>query len=596
MSHPMNAARDLLFGVLALQLNFIDRHQLVAALDGWSSARNKSIGPTLVEMGALDAATQSLLDALTAEQLKRHGDDAAKCLDALGSTGSARSVLEHLANPDVRLLLAEMAKDRPVAEAGSTARSISRQTARAGESVARERKSRFAVWLPRLTTSIVFLVALGYLLHTSHDPVVLGKYDAPYAIFLAVLFLVILPAIHYLTRFCAVAHVWKSRSGRTLVVRPRYQFAAVAVLMWFVYVAGSAATDRYVRQQTMTYNANDFHPYLQNTPRPGDAAQQVNRWGFRGDDLEQAKGDDVFRIFMFGGSTAYCGTVPYEQTHCRVMEKRLRQAYPQYKIEVQNLGADWHTTEHDTIKLLFFAQDFSPDVVIIFHAINDLVRSFTPDAFGEGPYWPDYRHYLGAAANLASGGRKVTMSVTAGHWCSDLLFDQIRVAGPEGKGINGVRTFFVAKARPVRITEWKSLPAFERNLRDFVAIARSKEMQVLLATQPSLYRDDLSPGEVELLAFPMAHHFEGKRPSLHSMVEGMRQFNDTARRLAAQAGVDLVDLERQMPKSTDYLFDDVHYTEAGNKLIGDALADRIIESKTIDRVMDERRGETESAR
>jgi hypothetical protein len=141
----------------------------------------------------------------------------------------------------------------------------------------------------------------------------------------------------------------------------------------------------------------------------------------------------------------------------------------------------------------------------------------------------------------------------------------------------------------VNITEWKSLPAFERNLSDFVAIARSKGMHVLLATQPSLYQDDLPPALQQLLVFPLTHHFGGERPSLHSMVEGMRVFNEATRRLAMQAEVDLVDLERQMPKTTAYLYDDVHYTQAGNYLVGNALADSIIESKTIDQVMERRR-------
>jgi hypothetical protein len=64
--------------------------------------------------------------------------------------------------------------------------------------------------------------------------------------------------------------------------------------------------------------------------------------------------------------------------------------------------------------------------------------------------------------------------------------------------------------------------------------------------------------------------------------------------LAAQDGVDLVDLERRMPKTTAYLYDDVHYTQAGNELIGNAFAEQIIESKIIDRVMQRRRSGKDS--
>jgi len=556
-------------------------------------------------MAMLDVGNGQLLDALMSEHLRRHGNDAGKSLAALSSIGFERRELDQIADRDVRALLAEIATvplrasspcDRTVQCEGSKLADASVvQAPRAQEISSRKKASRLAVWLPRLASSVAFVLALGYLLHTSHEPVVFGKYDVQYSTFLALLFLIILPVFHYLARSCAVVNEVKSRSGRTFVVRPRHKLTMVVVAMLAVYLAAGALTDRFFRRRIMTSNSDGYHPYLQNTPQPNDVAQNVNRWGFRGDDIEQAKGDDVFRVFVFGGSTVYCGTVPYEQTHCRILEERLRKAYPQYEVEVQNLGADWHTTEHDTIKLLFFAQDFSPDLAITFHAINDLVRSLTPDAFGEGAYWPDYRHYLGAIANLATGGRKVPSTITAGQWCSDLRFDQIRIDGPEGNGINGVRTFFVPKARPVSITEWKSLPAFERNLNDFVAIARSKRMQVLLATQPSLYQDDLPPDLEQLLVFPLTHHFGGQRPSLHSMVDGMRRFNDATRRLATRAKVDLVDLERQMPKTTAYLYDDVHYTRAGNYLVGNALADNIIESKTIDRVMERRRSGTKSA-
>jgi hypothetical protein len=456
--------------------------------------------------------------------------------------------------------------------------------------------SPLGIWLPRLVSAFAFLTALGFLWHTSLDPVVFDKYDVPYAIFLLLLFFVFLPAFHWLITFCAVRHDLVLRSGLTLVLRPWQKTAAVLFAAWTFSQAADALTHRFVNRQLTTFTHDMYHPYLQNTPVPGDAKLHINRWGFRGEDLEKEKPDDVFRIFVFGGSTVYCGTVPFEKTHCRLLEKRLGKAYPQYRIEVQNLGADWHCTEHDTIKVLFFAQDFSPDLLISFHAINDLVRSFTSDLFTETHYWSDYRHYYGAAAVLATQGRKLPLFSAgfAGYWYSDWRFDRLRVNGPEGDGVNGMRGYFVLKAYPVHVTQWKSLPAFRRNVRDFVAIARAKGMQVLLATQPSLYREDLTTEEQQLLAFPLTHHFRGERASLKSMIEGMQQFNDATRRLAVEDKVELVDLEQRMPKSTQYIYDDVHYTVAGNQLIADAFAEKIIESGVIDRVMEQRRKATDT--
>lgn len=459
-------------------------------------------------------------------------------------------------------------------------------------------RSRIAAWLARLASLLFFLSSLGYFLHTSNDPVLLGKYSSQYVLFLAAQFFVMVPAFHFLARFCAARHELTLRSGRTLVFRPRHKLALVFAVGALLYFSVIAYTDYLVRTRTMTYSGDRFHPYLQNTPIPNAAHLHINRWGFRGDDFDQQKGPDTFRIFMFGGSTVFCSTVPFEESHCRLLEKRLREAYPRVHVEVQNLGVDWHTTEHDTIKLLFYAQDFSPDLVVTFHGINDLVRSLTPDMFGDGQYRSDYRHYLGPAANLVTGGRKVPWSVLTGYWCSDLLFDQIRITGPDGDGLGGVRTSFVPKARPVEITAWPSLAAFERNLRDFVEIARLKNMQVLLATQPSLYREDLTEADRQLLVFPLSHYFNGQRPSLYSMIDGMGIFNGATRQMAAELRVDLVDLERRMPKTTDYLYDDVHYTRTGNELVANAFAEQIIDSQVIDHVLRKRaeRGELESRR
>jgi hypothetical protein len=47
----------------------------------------------------------------------------------------------------------------------------------------------------------------------------------------------------------------------------------------------------------------------------------------------------------------------------------------------------------------------------------------------------------------------------------------------------------------------------------------------------------------------------------------------------------MVDLERLMPKTSAYLYDDIHYTKAGNELIGNAFADAIVRSNLVDRVM-----------
>jgi serine/threonine protein kinase/formylglycine-generating enzyme required for sulfatase activity len=101
----MNADRNLLLGILALQNNFIDRHQLIAAFDRWTGNKSKSLGQFLVDQTAIDADTHVLLEALVAKHLRLHSDDPGKSLAAVTPIGSLRDELKRLADPDVEASL-----------------------------------------------------------------------------------------------------------------------------------------------------------------------------------------------------------------------------------------------------------------------------------------------------------------------------------------------------------------------------------------------------------------------------------------------------------------------------------------------------------
>src|SRR5882724_10279463 len=105
----MSAKRNLLLGMLALQNNFINRTQLLAAFNGWVEDKGKSLGDLLVAQQALSAEHQALLEALTAAHLQQRGDDADRSLAALSSAGSARRHLAEIADADVQATLASLA-------------------------------------------------------------------------------------------------------------------------------------------------------------------------------------------------------------------------------------------------------------------------------------------------------------------------------------------------------------------------------------------------------------------------------------------------------------------------------------------------------
>src|SRR5690349_16999127 len=110
------ADRNLLFGVLALQMDFIGRDALVAAMHAWVLAKAKPLAQILVEQGVLSAGRRALLEPLVEEHLKQHGNDPERSLAAVGPVGSLREELERIGDPGVRRTLSFLPAARPAGD------------------------------------------------------------------------------------------------------------------------------------------------------------------------------------------------------------------------------------------------------------------------------------------------------------------------------------------------------------------------------------------------------------------------------------------------------------------------------------------------
>jgi serine/threonine-protein kinase len=113
----MNTERNLLFGILAFQLNFIDRHALLAAFDRWTTDKSKPLGEVLVQLDELDSQQRQLLDALVVEHLKMNHDDCQHSLAAASSLGVVADDLRRLDDADINSCLPMIAsppRDDPV--------------------------------------------------------------------------------------------------------------------------------------------------------------------------------------------------------------------------------------------------------------------------------------------------------------------------------------------------------------------------------------------------------------------------------------------------------------------------------------------------
>src|SRR5439155_5450501 len=102
-----SADRNLLFGILAVQLDFVTKDALIAAMNAWLLDKGKRLGDILVGQGHLTADRLHLLTALVAQHLEQHGHDPQRSLAALSSIDpDMRRELQTIGDPDVRASVA----------------------------------------------------------------------------------------------------------------------------------------------------------------------------------------------------------------------------------------------------------------------------------------------------------------------------------------------------------------------------------------------------------------------------------------------------------------------------------------------------------
>jgi WD40 repeat protein/tRNA A-37 threonylcarbamoyl transferase component Bud32 len=106
-SHPA-ADRNLLFGVLALQMDFVGRDALVAAMNAWVLDKARPLGEILVGQGALAPEDRAAIEVLVERHLRRHDNDPRRSLAALAVPAALGGDLDSLDEGSIWATLAQL--------------------------------------------------------------------------------------------------------------------------------------------------------------------------------------------------------------------------------------------------------------------------------------------------------------------------------------------------------------------------------------------------------------------------------------------------------------------------------------------------------
>ena len=281
----------------------------------------------------------------------------------------------------------------------------------------------------------------------------------------------------------------------------------------------------------------------------------------------------VYRIVALGGSTTF-GTYldTWEKAFPHQLQVALRTTYGHSAVELINAGVPGYTSWESAVNLLLRISDLEPDMIIVYHGVNDLnPRLSDPDYYaglniGKG-IWIEHDDRLPASVlyrfALNKLGHDIRVTYTLGE-----SFRQPADYRSCGLDANALVPYCRHLDMTVEDVLKENPPIYyERNLRNMVVLARNMGSRALLVTWSySPYEYNIPGGDF------MAEEFRQVAIAEH---------NEIVRDVADDLDTLFYDLADTMPVDPKYWIDGLHMSEVGTSEMARQLSQYLATAEVL---------------
>jgi lysophospholipase L1-like esterase len=283
-----------------------------------------------------------------------------------------------------------------------------------------------------------------------------------------------------------------------------------------------------------------------------------NHVGFRGE-MPPKKFSEYLTIIAVGGSTTECTVISDGKTWCDLLAGELKEKFR--PVWLGNAGLNGMSTYGHIISMEDYLIKIKPKVVLFLVGANDIGMSTYRDG--------DRDHFKKPVTGwLASRWEKLLNRSEV----LDYVINFTRYFRAKRMGlIHPVLDFRLLKHvdvspeeehRVLREHQEKYLKPYAQRLRKLIALCRENGVEPVFITQPAVVGDLLDPITGTDLGKIESGNWNGKE-----LWEILELYNDVLRETCRQHHVFLIELAREMPKSTEYYCDTYHFTNAGCKRV-----------------------------
>lgn len=334
---------------------------------------------------------------------------------------------------------------------------------------------------------------------------------------------------------------------------------ATIIVMLFLAAEGITRARQYIKYGTATVSNNLYYDEESglSIPVPNSRTKSVsiNSLGFRGPEIEMPKPPDRLRIGFIGASTTFCAEVSSnKKVWADIVTNELMSHFPELSIDYVNGGVPGYSTETSLINLEKRVMPLHPDIVIIYHATNDLAgetRDLAEKAGLERINLEKEASWLGRYSLLWQLVEKnlALISLQSTPTANDILnFDPQKI----GKD-------------------------FKQNLEKLTDLAYKKGARLVVLVTFSIHLRDGMTADQENSAMVSARYYM-PYISVPDYAASFKRYNQLIKEAAEDKGALLVGNENSIPGDLQHFTDSVHFTDAGSQLQADRIVSTLVNS------------------